>query len=167
MAARQQEGRNTRRSYAKNNLTTQAVVVVEVVIEKRFTSAYRALEKEAGYLRISIYSSNNSIKARCLVRIQLLAQLSKLAFFLYRVVLLQLRYKKRVTSLRNNTPLVLELGQAIVYKRLLVIGKYLMDKVQAVIKISVIVLTDYRRSIRLVGQKVRQIIINRLFKAVL
>ena len=45
------------------------VVVVEVAIEKRFTSAYKALEEEAGYLRISIYSGNNSIKARCLVRI--------------------------------------------------------------------------------------------------
>jgi hypothetical protein len=45
------------------------VVVVEVVIEKYFTSAYRALEKEAGRLQISIYSGNNSIKARCLVRI--------------------------------------------------------------------------------------------------
>jgi len=43
--------------------------VAEVVIEKRFTGAYRALEKEAGYLRIGIYSSNNSIKARYLIRI--------------------------------------------------------------------------------------------------
>ena len=167
MAARQQEGYNTRRSYVKNNLTTRVVVVIEVVIEKRFTNAYRALEKEAGYLQISIYSGNNSIKARYLVYIQLLAQLSKLAFFLYRVILLQLSYKKRVTSLYNNTLLVLELGQAIVRKRLLVISKYLIDKVQAVIKIDVIVLADYRRSIQLAGQKVRQIIINRLFKAVL
>ena len=45
------------------------VVVAEVVIEKRFTSAYRALEEEAGGLQIYIYSSNNSIKARCLIRI--------------------------------------------------------------------------------------------------
>ena len=43
--------------------------MVEVVIEKRFTGAYRALEKEAGGLRIRIYSGNNSIKARYLIRI--------------------------------------------------------------------------------------------------
>ena len=129
MAAGQQEGRNTRGGYVKNNLTARAVVVAEVAIEKRFTSTYRALEEEAGRLRISIYSGNNSIKARCLVRIQLLAQLSKLVFFLYRVVLLQLSYKKWVTYLYNNTLLVLELGQVIVYKRLLVIYKYLIDKV--------------------------------------
>ena len=167
MAARQQEGRDTGRSYAKNNLTARAVVVVEVAIEKRFTSTCRALEEEAGRLRVRIYSDNNSIKARCLIRIQLLAQLSKLASFLYRVVLLQLSRKKRVTSLRNNTLLVLELGQAIVRKRLLLIGKYLIDKVQAVIKIGVVVVSDRRRSIRLVGQKARQIIVKRVFKAVL
>ena len=166
-AAGQQEGRNTRRSYVKNNLTARAVVVIEVVIEKGFTSAYRALEKEAGRLRIRIYSGNNSIKARCLIRIQLLAQVSKLAFFLYRVVLLQLGRKKRVTSLRKNALLVLELGQAIVRKRFLLISKYLINKVQAVIKIGVIVLSNYRRSIRLAGQKARQIIVDRLFKAVL
>ena len=166
-AARQQKGRNTRRSYVKNNLTARAVVVVEAAIEKRFTGTYRALKEEAGRLQIGIYSGNNSIKARCLIRIQLLAQLSKLASFLYRVVLQQLRYKKWVISLRNNTLLVLKLGQAIVRKRLLVIYKYLIDKVQAVIKIDVIVLGNYRRSIRLVSQKVRQIIIDRLFKAVL
>ena len=45
------------------------VVVIEVVIEKRFTSAYRALEEEAGHLRIYIYSGNDSIKARYLIRI--------------------------------------------------------------------------------------------------
>ena len=45
------------------------VVVVEAAIEKCFTSAYRALEEEAGRLRIYIYSSNDSIKARCLIRI--------------------------------------------------------------------------------------------------
>ena len=45
------------------------VVVVEVAIEKYFTSAYRALKKEAGGLRIRIYSSNDSIKVRCLIRI--------------------------------------------------------------------------------------------------
>ena len=44
-------------------------MVVEVAIEKRFTSAYRALEEEAGRLRIRIYSGNNSIKARYLIRI--------------------------------------------------------------------------------------------------
>jgi hypothetical protein len=47
----------------------RAVVVAEAVIEKRFTSAYRALEEEAGRLRISIYSGNNSIKVYYLVRI--------------------------------------------------------------------------------------------------
>ena len=45
------------------------VVVTEVVIEKRFTGAYRALEEEVGSLQICIYSSNNSIKARYLIRI--------------------------------------------------------------------------------------------------
>ena len=45
------------------------VVVVKVVIEKRFTSAYRALEEEAGRLRIRIYSGNDSIKARRLIHI--------------------------------------------------------------------------------------------------
>ena len=160
MATRQQEGCNTRRSYAKNNLTARAVVVVEVVIEKRFTSAYRALEEKAGHLQIYIYSGNNSIKVYYLIYIQLLVQLSKLVFFLYRVILQQLSYKQRVTSLYNNTLLVLELEQAIVYK-------YLIDKVQAVIKIGVVVLTDYRRNIRLAGQKARQIIADKLFKAVL
>ena len=43
--------------------------MAEVAIEKRFTGACRALEEEAGRLRISIYSGNDSIKARCLVRI--------------------------------------------------------------------------------------------------
>ena len=136
-------------------------------MEKYFTSTYRALEEEVSYLQISIYSGNNSIKVYYLIRIQLLAQLSKLVFFLYRVILLKLYYKKQITSLYNNTLLILELGQAIVYKRLLVISKYLIDKVQAIIKIGIIILTNYRRSNRLVGQKVRQIIINRLFKAVL
>ena len=167
IAAGQQKGRNTRRGYVKNNLTTRAVVVVEVVIEKRFTSAYRALEKEVGYLRIYIYSGNISLKVRYLIRIQILAQLSKLAFFLYRVILLQLGYTKRVSSHYKNTPLVLELGQAIVYKGLLLISKYLIDKVQAVIKIGVIINGGCRRNIRLAGQKARQIIVDRLFKAVL
>ena len=79
-------------------------------MEKCFTSAYRALEKEAGGLQICIYSGNNSIKVCCLIYIQLLVQLSKLVFFLYIVILQQLRYKKQVTSLYNNTLLVLELG---------------------------------------------------------
>ena len=166
-ATRQQKGRNTRRSYIKNNLTTRAVVVAEAAIEKYFTNACRALEEEAGRLQIHIYSGNNSIKAHYLIHIQLLAQLSKLAFFLYRVILLQLCYKKQVTFLHNNSPLVLELGQAIVYKRLLLIRKYLMNKVQAIIKIGVIIISGYRRNIRLVGQKVRQIITDKLFKAVL
>ena len=43
-------GRNTRRSYIKNNITAQAIVVVEVAIKKRFTSANRALEEEVGGL---------------------------------------------------------------------------------------------------------------------
>ena len=45
------------------------VVVVKAVIKKHFTSAYKALEEEAGGLQICIYSSNNSIKARCLIHI--------------------------------------------------------------------------------------------------
>ena len=143
------------------------VVVREAVIEKCFISTYRALEEKVGVLEICIYSSNNSIKVYCLIRIQLLVQLSKLISFLYIVVLLQLSCKKWVTFFGNNTLLVLELGQAIVYKHFLVIYKYLINKVQAIIKIGVIVLSNYRRSIRLIGQKVRQIIINRLFKAVL
>ena len=43
--------------------------MAEAAIEKRFTGAYRALEEEAGRLRISIYSGNNSIKAYYLIRI--------------------------------------------------------------------------------------------------
>ena len=43
--------------------------MVEVVIKKGFTSVYKALEEEAGYLQIYIYSGNNSIKARCLIGI--------------------------------------------------------------------------------------------------
>ena len=61
--------------------------MAEAAIEKRFTNACRALEEEAGRLRIRIYSGNNSIKAHCLICIQLLAQLSKLVSFLYTVVL--------------------------------------------------------------------------------
>ena len=113
-----------------------------------------------GCLRIYIYSSNDSIKVRCLICIQLLVQLSKLASFLYRVVLQQLHCKKQVTSFSKNTLLMLELRQAIVYKRLLVIYKYLIDKVQAVIKIDIIILTNYRRNIKLLGYKAKQIIIN-------
>ena len=45
------------------------VVVAETVIKKHFTGAYRALEEEAGRLRIGIYSGNNSIKIRYLVHI--------------------------------------------------------------------------------------------------
>ena len=141
--------------------------MAETVIKKYFTSTCRALDKKVSHLQINIYSGNDSIKVHCLICIQLLVQLSRLVFFLYRVILLQLSYKKWVISLHNNTLLVLELGQAIVYKYLLIIGKYLIDKVQAVIKIGIIILADYRRSIRPVGQKVRQIIVNRLFKAVL
>ena len=43
--------------------------MAEAAIEKRFTSAYRALEEEAGRLQISIYSGNDSIRARYLIRI--------------------------------------------------------------------------------------------------
>ena len=50
MAARQQEGYNTRKSYIKNNLTAQVVVVVKAVIEKYFTGTCKALEKEVGCL---------------------------------------------------------------------------------------------------------------------
>jgi len=45
------------------------VVVVKAVIEKCFTSAYKALEEKTGGLWIYIYSSNNNIKARCLIGI--------------------------------------------------------------------------------------------------
>ena len=167
IATRQQKGYNTSKNYIKNNLTIQAVVIAKAVIEKHFINTYKALNKEAGRLQINIYSSNNSIKAYYLVYIQLLIQFSKLAFFLYRVILLQLSYKKQITSFYNNTPLVLKLRQVIVYKRLLVISKYLINKIQTIIKIGIIILANYRRSIRLIGQKAKQIIINRLFKIVL
>ena len=152
MSARQQEGYNTQKSHIKNNLTARAVVVKKAVIEKCFTSTSRALKKKAGILRIRIYSSSNSIKACCLIRIQLLAQLSKLLFFLYIVILLQLHCKKRIISFSNNTPLALKLGQAIVYKYFLLIRKYPINKVQTIIKINVIVvITNRKRNIRLLS----------------
>ena len=43
--------------------------MAEVVIEKYFTSVYRALKEKVGYLRIYIYNGNNSIKTRCLIGI--------------------------------------------------------------------------------------------------
>ena len=50
MSAGQQKGYNAWRSCVKNNLTAQAVVVREAVIEKCFTGAGRALKEKVGIL---------------------------------------------------------------------------------------------------------------------
>jgi len=45
------------------------VIVVEAVIKKYFTSAYRALKEKIGRLWICIYNGNDNIKVCCLIGI--------------------------------------------------------------------------------------------------
>jgi len=53
----------------ENNAAVEAVVVVDIVVKKGFTGAYRALQKKIGGLRVRIYSGSNCGKVGGLFKI--------------------------------------------------------------------------------------------------